>query len=318
LSRFINPVPGYTYPANGKLYFYVAGTNTLLTTYADDLETIPNSNPVILSSLGRVPNIWFSIKARVVLQDSDNVQIWERDPIGGSDSSAGGINIYDPATSYDKDQITRTEDGDFYISLQGGNSGNDPTVTPISNAFWMEINFIDMYNSSKSYSTGDVIQTGEGYLWRSLINANLGNEPTADGGTNWLPALDGSKLPEMTAVEADVAALAISTAADLDAVTSWDVAQTADFTGVAFESRQINATANTVDVTLPVLVAGDSFTYHNQITSTFKVQILNPIETIKGSSGDIAAATNLELLPGNSVQMVAFSATVLSITGYSL
>ena len=307
MPRYQDPVPGYTYPANGKLYFYVAGTNTLLTTYADDLETIPNANPVILGSLGRVPNIWFSIKARVVLQDSDNVQIWERDPVGGSDSSAGGINIYDPATSYDKDQITRSEDGDFYISLQGSNQGNDPTVTPISNAFWMEINFIDMYNSSKSCSSGDVIQTGEGYLWRSLVNSNLGNEPTADGGTNWLPALDGSKLPEMTAVEADVAAL--------EALNTWNIPKTANFTGATNESRQIDASANTVDVTLPVLVAGDSFVYHNLITSTFKVQILNPTETIKGTEGDIAAGTNLELEAGQSVQLVAKSATVLSVVG---
>lgn len=307
MPRYQNPVPGYTYPANGKLYFYVAGTNTLLTTYADDLETIPNANPVILGSLGRVPNIWFSIKARVVLQDSDNVQIWEADPVGGSDSSAGGINLYDPATSYDKDQITRTEDGDFYISLQGSNLGNSPTVTPVSNAFWMEINFIDMYNSSKSYQSGNVIQTGEGYLWRSLVNSNLGNEPTADGGTNWLPALDGSKLPEMTAVEADVAAL--------EALNSWNIPETNHFNGAANESRQIDASAGGVRVTLPPLVAGDSFIYHNLITSTFKVQILNPIETIKGTEGTIAAATNLEIEPGQSVQLVAVSTTILSVVG---
>jgi hypothetical protein len=89
----------------------------------------------------------------------------------------------------------------------------------------------------------------------------------------------------------------------------------ADFTGVASESRQIDASANTIDVTLPVLVAGDSFIYHNLITSTFKVQILNPIETIKGKGGDIAPAINMELAPGDSVQMVAKSSTVLSIVG---
>ena len=307
MPRFINPVPGYTYPANGKLYFYVAGTNTLLTTYADDLETIPNANPVILGSLGRVPNIWFSIKARVVLQDSDNVQIWEADPVGGSDSSAGGINLYDPATSYDKDQITRTEDGDFYISLQGSNLGNSPTVTPISNAFWMEINFIDMYNSSKSYLTGDVIQTGEGYLWRSVINANINNEPNADAGANWLPAITTTI---QAAIDSNTAAIAA-----LGDLHSWDIPETASFTGVASEARQIDASANTIDVTLPFIAIGDSFVYHNLITSTFKVQILNPTQTIKGRTGDIAASTNMELAAGDSVQMVAVSATILSIVG---
>ena len=313
MPRFINPVPGYTYPPNGKLYFYVAGTNTLLTTYADELETLPNANPVILGSLGRVPNIWHSIKARVVLHSAstsaciNGEQLWERDPVGGSDSSAGGITIYDPATSYDKDQITRTTNGDFYISLQGSNQGNDPTVTPASNAFWMEVSFIDMYNSSKSYSTGEIAQTGEGYLWRSIINSNLGNQPITDNGSNWLPALDGSKLAEITVLEADVAAL--------EALNTWNIPETVNFTGATNESRQIDASANTIDVTLPVLAIGDSFVYHNMITSTFKVQILNPTQAIKGTEGTIAAGTNLELEAGQSLQMVAVSTTILSVVG---
>jgi len=45
------------------------------------------------------------------------------------------------------------------------------------------------------------------------------------------------------------------------------------------------------------------------------VQILNPIETIKGKGGDIAAAVNMELEPGQSVQMIAKSTTILSIVG---
>ena len=146
---------------------------------------------------------------------------------------------------------------------------------------------------------GDVVQSSLGNLWKALT-ATAGNDPEADSGTNWKPAIDGAKVPEIIALEA---------------LNSWDIPETADFTAVAKESRQIDASANTIDVTLPVLVVGDSFIYHNVITSTFKVQILNPIETIKGTEGDISAGTNMELLPGQSVQMVAKTTTVLSIVG---
>lgn len=88
-----------------------------------------------------------------------------------------------------------------------------------------------------------------------------------------------------------------------------------NFTCVSSESYQIDASSDTVDVTLPPLSVGDPFVFHNLITSTFKVQILNPTETIKGKGGDIAAGVNMELEPGQSVQLVAKSSTILSITG---
>jgi len=200
MPRFINPVPGFSYPPYGKLYFYKSGTNSPLTTYKDDLETIANTNPVELDALGRVPNTFYTGKARVVLQDADSQQVWERDPVGG-EGALGDFEVYDETVVYDKDDIAKTALGVFYISLQDTNQGNDPTLTPNANSFWMEIRFIDVYNSQKPYSTGDIAQSNDGYLWRSLVDANLANEPTTDGGTNWLPALNGSKLPEVTALE---------------------------------------------------------------------------------------------------------------------
>lgn len=95
----------------------------------------------------------------------------------------------------------------------------------------------------------------------------------------------------------------------------WQPPSTVDFTMVAGQGYQVDASANTIDAALPVISIGDSFTLHNLITSTFKVQILNPIETIKGNLGDIAAAENLEILPGESVQIVAKTALILSVVG---
>lgn len=102
---------------------------------------------------------------------------------------------------------------------------------------------------------------------------------------------------------------------ELEARGSWSTPKAANFTAVSRDSRLIDASANTIDVALPVLTIGNSFIYHNLITSTFKVQILNPIETIKGNNGDIAAGTNMELSAGDSVQLVAVTATILAIVG---
>ena len=61
MSRFTNPVPQYLDGAgnplvNAKLTFFASGTSTLITTYADDLETIANANPILLDASARVPN----------------------------------------------------------------------------------------------------------------------------------------------------------------------------------------------------------------------------------------------------------------------
>ena len=202
MPRYINPVPGYTYPPYGKLFFFKSGTNVLLNTFSDEFETIPNSNPVLLDSLGRAPNIWFTAKARVVLQDSEDEQVWERDPVGGG-GVVGDFELYDTSISYSISDIVQSSDGVFYISLANENQDNSPATTPADNAFWMQISFIDMYNNTKSFSQGTIVQTSEGYLWRSITNANKGNEPTTDNGTYWLPAINGAKISEIIELKRD-------------------------------------------------------------------------------------------------------------------
>lgn len=202
MPRYINPVPGYTYPSYGKLYFYKTATNTALTTYKDELETTPNANPVLLDALGRVPNTFYTGKARVVLHDANDEQVWERDPAGG-EGALGDFEVYDEAVSYEKDDITKTADGIFYISIQNENQGNSPILNAGSNAYWMQISFIDIYNSSKSYTAGNVVQTSEGYLWRSVTSSNSGNSPLTNDGTNWLPAINGAKVTEIIELKRD-------------------------------------------------------------------------------------------------------------------
>ena len=67
--------------ALGKLYFYDAGTNTLMNTYAEVGETTVNANPLILDSAGVMPAVYYTGSARIILTDADDVQVELRDPI---------------------------------------------------------------------------------------------------------------------------------------------------------------------------------------------------------------------------------------------
>lgn len=67
--------------AAGKLYFYETGTTTPATTYSDSAESVANTNPVILSSAGRMPDVFYTGSLKIVLKDSDDVTIETRDPV---------------------------------------------------------------------------------------------------------------------------------------------------------------------------------------------------------------------------------------------
>lgn len=72
-----NPLVG------GKLYSYAAGTTTPLATYIDYNGSATNTNPVILDSRGEA-NVWLSSSYyKLKLTDSNNVEIWTVDNIGG-------------------------------------------------------------------------------------------------------------------------------------------------------------------------------------------------------------------------------------------
>jgi hypothetical protein len=72
-----NPLVG------GKLYSYAAGTTTPLATYTGNTTTTANSNPVILDSRGEA-GVWLSSSYyKLKLTDSNNVEIWTVDNVGG-------------------------------------------------------------------------------------------------------------------------------------------------------------------------------------------------------------------------------------------
>lgn len=290
--------------ANGYLQFFQNKTAIPEPTYDDPDETILNPANVPLDGEGRLTlNIYGSVLYTVKKFNSVAVQKGSNDnvrPRGAADAIAGQLEEWDPTVFYSVDNLVKGDDGNFYQSLTDSNINNNPSDPSLLN--WKEWSNITVWNVNVLYAVGNIAQTSNGNLWEALT-ATSGNDPETDDGTNWTPAIDGAKVPEIIALEA---------------LNSWDIPETADFTGVASEARQVDGSINTVDITLPALVIGDSFIYHNLITSTFKVQVLNPSYTIKGNGGEVLAGTDVELEPGNSVQLVAKTATILSIVGVQL
>ena len=280
---------------NGSLRFFKSGTNSELITYKDESETPGLENPAVVPVLpnGNVQNVFYSGSAKVIYLDEFDQQYAERDPVGG-EKELGDFTLWDAVVTYDLNDIVEGSDNKFYISLSNTNQGNDPVTTATK---WSEVRFIGVWNTNKSYKIGDVVQTANGDLWKA-VSINSTSNPSIDDGTRWLPAINGAKIPEIIKLD-------------------W-IDKAASFTAVANEAYQIDGSANIVDVTMPTLIVGKSYTFHNESTSTFKVQILNPTNTIKNTGGTIAAGTDLELAAGNSVQLVAKSTTILEIVGVKI
>ena len=165
---------------NGLLYVYESGTNTPKNTYSDFSLTIPNENPIQLSAAGRQPNVWFSGAARIILATEHGVQIEVRDPVGAP-STDPAFSDWNTNIVYDVQDLVLASDGNYYVSLTGGNTGNDPISDP---ANWTLVKFIRLWNVNEQYSMGDIGQGTDGLLYVSLTDNNTGNDPTTDA-TNW-------------------------------------------------------------------------------------------------------------------------------------
>ena len=201
MARLINPAPqwqrGGEPLVNGFATFFNSGTNTYKQTYKDSLLSIPNEIDVPLTADGTLPNCFFDGTARMVVFD-DNGQLFERDPVG---DELGFLNfdVYSATTVYSQYDIVRASNNEFYISKTNNNQNNDPLT---SEASWERISFLGYYNSTTSYAANDVVVTIAGNLWKSLTAGNVSNNPEVDSGTNWIPAIDGSKIPEVITLEA--------------------------------------------------------------------------------------------------------------------
>ena len=205
MTRLTNPVPQYLDDNGdplpyGLLYFYEAGTSTPKDTFNDPEETVANTNPVVLDAAGRAPTIFYTGLARVVLRTAAGDQVWDVDEVG-SGTAFEQFGDWQSFVTYEiNDFVFRS--GKIYQSRTNANQGNDPSSSPGANANWIEVRFLGTYDSTVTYAAGDVVRASTGSLWKSLVGANLNNNPETDSGSNWIPAVSGDKIPEVATLEA--------------------------------------------------------------------------------------------------------------------
>lgn len=170
--------------AGGQMFFFEPNASTTpKDTFNDSEETTANTNPVILDANGFEPDIFGVGSYRIVLDNADGVQQWERDPV---DFEAGttGFSDWLGSVTYGIGDIVKGSDGNFYISLDAPNTNNDPTL-PASSAFWTQFDLLNRWNTDENYVIDDVVRsTTSGSIYTSVIN-QIGNDPDTDDGTNW-------------------------------------------------------------------------------------------------------------------------------------
>lgn len=177
----------------GKLWFFESGGSSAAKgTFADSAETIANSNPVILSADGRAPNVFGSGTYRVILTDNTDVQILQRDPVGGETGITFGAD-WISTQIYGSSDVVR-DDGDYWISLIPSNQNIRPSTDGGSN--WVRYPN-DILNativggtvtssaiSGSSFTNGTMDGTTIGATTPPVVT-NLGSVATCDinGGT---------------------------------------------------------------------------------------------------------------------------------------
>jgi len=190
MPRSVNPRPQFFDSSgdplvSGLMYFYEPGTTTDKTTYADVNLSIANTNPVVLSADGRLPNVWFDGTARQVLRESDGTLIWDIDPVGGANIT-GPLSEWSPDVTYGLYDIVITSTGVLFRSLIDANTDNNPTSSPTA---WEQLEFLRVWNANVTYALNDTAKGSNGLFFKSLANGNLGNNPTTDA-VNWGPPVD--------------------------------------------------------------------------------------------------------------------------------
>lgn len=187
MSRNINPAPQHTRGGKpvdfGKLFYFETGTNTPKKTFADNEETIVNTNPVILDAEGVEPNIFYSGIVKQILTDKNGVQLFNRDPVGADT----GIIAFEAFSSGEKYAINNivTTDNRFFKSVINNNKGFSPVSD--DGTHWQEIDFNNFFASGITYKKlASVISQVDSLTYISVVDSNKGNEPSVDDGSKWV------------------------------------------------------------------------------------------------------------------------------------
>ncbi len=186
--------------ASGTIEFFEDGVYSIqLDTYSDASLNNVNPNPITLDGEGYLPfDIFGDGVYSVELRDKNSILINLLDTVGGDAGSRTAFSDWTSTIIYNIPAFVVGSDGLYYRSLSNDNLGNDPIDDAGTNTWWEEFKLRGVYNSSVTYAIGDIVQTSTGNLWKALTEQS-GNDPETDSGTNWIPSIDGSKIPEVIA-----------------------------------------------------------------------------------------------------------------------
>ncbi len=116
--------------SGGLVYTYVVGTTTPKVTFVDQGQTTPNTNPIVLDSLGRCV-IWGAGSYRQVVTDAAGNQIWDQVT---SDGGIGDINA-DLVVLQDDIDTLQTDVSDLQTAVLSGKTFLDKIKTPVGTAY---------------------------------------------------------------------------------------------------------------------------------------------------------------------------------------
>ena len=192
MPRYINPQPQYFsttgIPLNGGLlYFYEPSTLISKNTFSDTALSIPNTNPIVLSTGGSpVTDIWLNGVYRVRLTDSLGNLLWDKDPVGGDSGDRIPLDLWLSGISYNIGDLVTGSNDRYYVSIVEPNLNNNPVSSPVS---WTEFRLLRVYNANETYQIGTIVQDSAGFLWRAKA-ITAGSAPVL-GSAFWEPAIDG-------------------------------------------------------------------------------------------------------------------------------
>lgn len=196
--------------SGGKVYTYLAGTSTPQVTYTDITGAVPNANPIILASNGRLPNvsIWQpgGVSIKIVVKDSNNNVLGTFDQLQGiNDLVLVDTALANPASGFGADLVANAvRSYDIFASARTAN-------VPVLQAGQTLI---------VEFEGGNTVADGLGgaFYWNALSSATDDNLTIiAPTGLSFGRYLRVVPLAPFTAVKAALSSIASSTAIAPDA-----------------------------------------------------------------------------------------------------
>jgi len=336
-DQYFDPATG-NFLIDGFIKFEVSGGGAAKTTFADQDEKIPNSNPVPLSATGIPPNIFFTGEAKAFLLRNNLSQIRVLDPVPGGTDALNAYSSWSATITYSLNDIVRGDDDRYYISIGNGNIGNDPTATT---TFWMETRLINVWDTNYTFAVGAIALASDGNLYRGITASNQGNDPVSNpsnwtiiGGTgdvvgpgsstdNALARNDGTTgklLQNSLAILDDsgnltgIVALTTTgliTAAGVTIASGSDLTVTEGKISLTDTANEVALTVNSSATTShAVLITNNEATFNNTANGLFSIKVDN-----SSASGTAFRINNDGGGSSQVINAAAASATVFDIIG---